>query len=477
MSQDAEQNGGPRLKPALMVALSLVMTLYMICAIPVLVLAGMLLVHACTAQGRLFALAVIFGLPAPVLLWVATHIRRKRGVLTAGAACGLLAILLLGTDYLLTPDGLALPGSPARSCFTGATAYRRTSMANLVPEMDQLVLGTYVVPAMDRLMDKRNTEELRSQVRAVYGEMRSSPEFERLGSVMDQTYRDLFFDERPAGHFYEYVPATTQGRLPVVIFLHGSLGNFRGYLWVWKRVADEYGVAVVAPTFGAGRWKEPGGTEAVEGALRYCASHPRMDPSRIYLAGLSNGGLGVCLAAGRSPDAYRGVILISPVLDLMALFAHQSGASWKNKPVLILHGAADNRVPLAYVGEAAEEMRSAGMRVESQIYDGQSHFLFFTIRDKVQDRIGSWIGNGEKEPKVSHTVITTAEEGVTYLAAHPPSGASFQLAISDSFTFAGQPDAIGAGMAVIVDKMLGFGYTPDGFEQKKGFKLYRYKKT
>jgi pimeloyl-ACP methyl ester carboxylesterase len=392
MSQDGEKSERSRPRTALMIALALVMSLYVICAVPVLALAAMLFAHACTAPGRLFAAAVLVGLAAPVLLSAAAYTKRRKTVLVAGAACGLLAVLLLGTDYLLAPDGLAPPGSPARSCFTGATAYRRASMANLVPEMDQLVLGTYVVPTVDRFMDGPNTAELRHQVRAVYGEMRASPEFERLGSVMDQAYRDLFFGQRPIGHFYEYVPAGTEERLPVVIFLHGSLGNFRGYLWVWKSFADRHRVAVVAPTFGAGRWNEPGGAEAVDAALRYCTAHPRMDPSRVYLAGLSNGGLGVCLAARQSPDAYRGLILISPVLDLRSMFAGRSEGSLKDKPVLILHGAADNRVPLGYVQNAAEEMRAFGMRVDTVIYGDQSHFLFFTLRDRLQERIGSWMG-------------------------------------------------------------------------------------
>lgn len=267
-------------------------------------------------------------------------------------------------------------------------------MANLVPEMDQLLLATYVVPAMDRLMDERNTKELRGQVQAVYGEMRASPEFERLGSVLNLTYRDIFLGERPAGHFYEYIPGgAVQGRMPVFIFLHGSLGNFKGYLWVWKRMADEYGFAIVAPTFGVGNWGAAGGEEAIERARLYCASHPRMDPSRIYLAGLSNGGLGVCLGARRSPDSYRGLLFISPVLDTAMLLAEPFSAAWRDKPILVLHGAADNRIPIAYVKGAVDQLRRSHLRVESQFYDDQTHFLFFTIRDKVREQIGSWMSS------------------------------------------------------------------------------------
>ena len=57
-----------------------------------------------------------------------------------------------------------------------------------------------------------------------------------------------------------------------------------------------------------------------------------------------------------------------------------------------------------------------------------------------------------------------------------PSGDSFELSISSSFTFGGGPDTSGAGMAVILDKILGMGYEPDGFEQKDGIRIYRYKR-
>jgi hypothetical protein len=77
---------------------------------------------------------------------------------------------------------------------------------------------------------------------------------------------------------------------------------------------------------------------------------------------------------------------------------------------------------------------------------------------------------------MSERIIETAEEGLAYLESNPPSEAAFQLTISDSFTFAGKPDTIGAGMAVLLDKILGLGYMPDGFEQRSGFRLYGYKK-
>ena len=77
---------------------------------------------------------------------------------------------------------------------------------------------------------------------------------------------------------------------------------------------------------------------------------------------------------------------------------------------------------------------------------------------------------------MSDDIIKTTEDGIKYLEMHPPAGPGFQLAISDSFTFQGKPDTLGAGKAVLLDRILGLGYLPDGFEQKRGFRVYGYKK-
>jgi hypothetical protein len=77
---------------------------------------------------------------------------------------------------------------------------------------------------------------------------------------------------------------------------------------------------------------------------------------------------------------------------------------------------------------------------------------------------------------MSVPIIKSAEEAIQLLNIHPPVSDSFQLAIAESIAFKGKPDVIGAGMAVLLDTILELGYEPDGFEQKDGFKAYRYKK-
>ena len=73
------------------------------------------------------------------------------------------------------------------------------------------------------------------------------------------------------------------------------------------------------------------------------------------------------------------------------------------------------------------------------------------------------------------TIFESAEAAVRYVKETEFREPSFTLRISDRFTFAGNPDITGAGMAILLDAILGKGFTPDGFEQKDGFRVYRYK--
>ena len=72
-------------------------------------------------------------------------------------------------------------------------------------------------------------------------------------------------------------------------------------------------------------------------------------------------------------------------------------------------------------------------------------------------------------------IFRTAEEVRAHVRVTTITGDRFELAISNDFTFAGTPDVTGAGMAIVLDAILAQSYTVDGFEQRDGYRLYRYK--
>jgi hypothetical protein len=78
-------------------------------------------------------------------------------------------------------------------------------------------------------------------------------------------------------------------------------------------------------------------------------------------------------------------------------------------------------------------------------------------------------------PKGNSVIFKTAEEARVHVRAAEIVGDRFELAISDDFTFAGRRDTMGMGMALVLDAILAKGLTVDGFEQRDGYRLYRYK--
>ena len=380
--------------------LSLFFLVYIVCGLPSLALALILAFAGETGGGRLFGWGVIILFPVPIMLWISLYGRKVNVIRLVGSVLLCLSLLLFGICYSISPAGR--PDSDANVAVLhkaphpgeAADSHARFSPANMVPEIDQLKLGTYVFPALDPFIDREQGIRVRRLFIDLYRDMRQSDDFNELGSALGYCYRDLFTGKRTRTHSYEYIPET-EGELPVILFLHGSLGNFKGYLWFWKKFADEHGYAIVAPTFGAGNWYLEGGVLAVEHMREYCIAHPRMDGNRVYLAGLSNGGTGVTRAARKNPSAYVGLIYLSAIIEPNIISDRRYMDGWEGRDVLVLHGAADRRIPEDYVHQAVTSMTINKVTVTSKFYPEEDHFLLFSKPDEMRSDIADWIDSIE----------------------------------------------------------------------------------
>jgi hypothetical protein len=70
----------------------------------------------------------------------------------------------------------------------------------------------------------------------------------------------------------------------------------------------------------------------------------------------------------------------------------------------------------------------------------------------------------------------TVEGLISELAGIAPAGSqSFELWVPQELTLRGKPAPLDAAMAIVLDKILGMGYTVDGFTAAEGGRVYRYK--
>jgi predicted esterase len=348
----------------------------------------------CTAtwQGRLLsASGGMIGLGP--LLWCMGH---ERESLLQGRL-GKILLLAGMTGFAVvawqSPDGQTAESARIHTRYsTRGGRHIPGSIGSLLPEIDQINLGYAVAVAFDPLFTRQQRSELSVLTDTIYAEMSADADFTAVGSALPSIYREICFEEFRDGHYFHYIPANVDRSkpAPALVFLHGSGGNFKAYIWLLSKMADQLGCVVIAPSFGMGNWEKRGGYEVITRAIEDAGKHAAIDPEQIHLMGLSNGGKGLCLAESAPGPKFRSLIFLSAVLHDRIRPA-ELAARLKPRRILILSGGSDDRVPWDYVTGYAEKWKAGGLDVTSQRFDGEDHFLFFRQRGAVMAMVADWL--------------------------------------------------------------------------------------
>lgn len=348
--------------------------------VPVWLMALLLLVVAQTWGGRLAALTFLFGPAALVVTGARAALpsARTRGSLRLMSGLWAAALMSWAVAVGIAQDGQAPEDGRLRSVWLSDTTFRAWALANVVPELDQFTLGTHVVAPLDPFVDSHQATQIRASFQGIYHAMRQHRDFRAVGSNMPLAYLDLFGTGGDSGHLYVLrEPDAAAAPQPVLLFLHGSAGPFKGYQWAWWPLVQRQGLTMVSPTYGFGYWRRDSGLEAVQRTLRWIHAQPELDGERVVLAGLSNGGLGVTRAALAMPEAWQHVVYLSPVMELDKMPAVGAALAAQGVGVTVVTGESDRRIPLSGVQAAAQALEDAGAQVQLHTVPEQDHFLFF----------------------------------------------------------------------------------------------------
>ena len=150
-----------------------------------------------------------------------------------------------------------------------------------------------------------------------------------------------------------YQPSKGYG---LVVCLHGA--GFTGdvYLERWQaRLGDEYILA--CPTYAAGAWFTRQAEDLVLATIQRVSDRYHVDPDRIFLTGMSNGGIGTWLIGMHNAPLFAGLAPMASGLDdvLMPFLANL-----RNTPSYIIHGAKDQVMPVELSRSISRELTSLG---------------------------------------------------------------------------------------------------------------------
>lgn len=168
-------------------------------------------------------------------------------------------------------------------------------------------------------------------------------------------------------------PANAKGKVPLMVFLHGSgeRGNDLEKVKVngpfqYKNLIPEP-VAILAPQCQAGEWWD---TEAIFYLIKEIQKKYRIDDSKIILTGLSMGGWGTLKLAMEHPEVFSAVVPVCPPVDrLMKVRA----AQYSELPMKIYHGANDDIVSPMNSIEIYQEIRKTNKNVELILFPDDNH--------------------------------------------------------------------------------------------------------
>ena len=154
------------------------------------------------------------------------------------------------------------------------------------------------------------------------------------------------------------IPATYDStkRVGLVVCLHGAGFAGDAYLERWQGRLGE-GYLLACPTYPSGAWFTRRAEELVLATIRDLRTRYHIDPDRIFLTGMSNGGIGTWVIGMHHAPLFAGIAPMASGLDdvLMPFLANL-----RNTPIYIIHGAKDQVMPVELSRTIARELDRLG---------------------------------------------------------------------------------------------------------------------
>lgn len=203
--------------------------------------------------------------------------------------------------------------------------------------------------------------------------------------------------------YYVHLPEAYAGERawPLIVFLHGYVPSISVVdPWILSdevcNIAEKNGCILLIP-YGRRNTDFQGvGEVDVYRAIEETQGRFRIDDARIYLSGVSMGGMGAWNMALRNPGFFAATTPISGQTDMfrwwgwdpqqMAPFkrflvewdnAEEMARNARGQHFFVQHGELDHLIPVIESRSMVEKMRGLGIPVDYHQFTGESHYIYW----------------------------------------------------------------------------------------------------
>ena len=186
--------------------------------------------------------------------------------------------------------------------------------------------------------------------------IRSGPPYtdQPVGALPDER---IVLRDRPY-RYSLYVPPSYRPTesYALIVCLHGAGFSGDAYLERWQpRLGERY--ILVCPSYPAGSWFTRRAEDLVLAVMRTVQRRYHIDPDRIFLTGMSNGGIGAWLIGMHHAPLFAGIApMASGIDDVLFPFLE----NLRHTPVYIIHGSQDQVMPVELSRQLNQELDHLG---------------------------------------------------------------------------------------------------------------------
>jgi len=184
-----------------------------------------------------------------------------------------------------------------------------------------------------------------------------------------------------------YVPEnyTPNRQWPLIVCLHGGYGAGSEYIMTWLRPARTRGYMLLSPKSLGDTWSMTQNsidTHSVIRMLGEVADQYAVDNSRIYLTGLSDGGIFTYIMGLERHELFAGLAPVAGALHMAADPMLREGRG-KDVPIFVIHGVHDFIFPVAFTRQTNQLLSSLGYNLKYEELPDWGHALTYSINERL----------------------------------------------------------------------------------------------
>ena len=201
-----------------------------------------------------------------------------------------------------------------------------------------------------------------------------------------------------------YVPPSydPERTYPLIVCLHGAGFDGDSYLERWQpRLGEAYILACPSLQFGA--WWAQEGEALVLAVLDEVSRQYHIDRHRVFLTGMSNGGLGTYLIGLNHTDRFAALI---PMAGAFPRGFYPLFDNARHTPFYIIHGSKDQVIPVFFSRNISEHLEKRGHDVLYREHDREHPMAggHFFPREELP-ALMAWLADQRRNPMPEELLV------------------------------------------------------------------------